>query len=278
MFRCINHSLSFQNGLPHEFDYFCVIAIFDKEVDVYSGARQFRFPMRRKLLTTVLSVIPLALFLTAPGLSAQDDIFVTPIPNAPFSGVINVQRSIVRQDGTVVNLKTARAIHRDSRGRIYNEYRTLLPASSSETPEVTRVLLYDPQTRTSTTLFPPQHAYRSTTTRRPPATTPPLFASYGPPNDFTREEDLGVQEMQGLGVHGLRHTQTIPADGAGSDKDIVVSDEYWYSEDLRINLVLKHNDPRTGSVIMTVTKIARADPDSSLFQIPDGYTGPEAAR
>jgi hypothetical protein len=27
-----------------------------------------------------------------------------------------------------------------------------------------------------------------------------------------------------------------------------------------------------------VTQISRADPDSSLFQIPDGYTGPEAAR
>jgi hypothetical protein len=52
----------------------------------------------------------------------------------------------------------------------------------------------------------------------------------------------------------------------------------WYSEDLRINLVLKHNDPRTGSVVLTVTQISRADPDSSLFQIPDGYTGPEAAR
>jgi hypothetical protein len=233
--------------------------------------------MRRKLLSAVLNVIALALFLTAPRLSAQDDIFVTPIPNAPFSGVINVERSIVRQDGTVVNLKTVRAIHRDSRGRIYNEYRTLLPASSSETPQITHVLLYDPQTRTSTTLFPPQHAYRSTTTRRPPATTPPVFASYGPQNEFTREEDLGVQQIQGLGVHGLRQTQTIPASG-GSDKDIVVSDEYWYSEDLRINLVLKHNDPRTGSVVMTVTQITRADPDSALFQIPDGYTGPEAAR
>jgi len=234
--------------------------------------------MRRKLLTTVLSVIALALFLAVPRLSAQDDIFVTPIPYSPFSGVINVERSVVRQDGTVVNLKTTRAIHRDSRGRIYNEYRTLLPTSSSETPQATHVLLYDPQTRTSTTLFPPQHTYRSSTTRRPPATTPPVFASYGPPNAFTREEDLGVQEMQGLGVHGIRHTQTIPAGTGSSDKDIVVTDEYWYSEDLRINLVLKHNDPRTGSVLMTVTQIARTEPDSSLFQIPDDYTGPETAR
>lgn len=232
--------------------------------------------MRRKLLTAVLSLIVVALFLIVPRLSAQDDIFVTPIPNAPFSGVINVERSIVRRDGSVVNLKTVRAIHRDSHGRIYNEYRTLLPASSGETPKVTHVLLYDPQTRTSTTLFPPQHAYRSSTARRPPTTTPPVFASYGPQNEFTREEDLGVQEMQGLAVHGLRHTQTIPA--GGSNEHIVVTDEYWYSEDLRINLMLKHNDPHTGSVILTVTQISRADPDSSLFQIPDGYTGPEAAR
>jgi hypothetical protein len=176
--------------------------------------------MRRKLLATVLSVMALALFPVVPRLSAQGDIFVTPIPNAPFSGVINVKRSIVQQGGTVVDLRSVRVIHRDSRGRIYNEYRTLLPASSSGTPQVSHVLLYDPQSRISTTLFPPQQAYRSVTTRRPPATTPPVFASFGPQNGFTREEDLGVQVMQGVAVHGLRHTQTIPAGTGSSDKDM----------------------------------------------------------
>ena len=71
--------------------------------------------MRRELLTVVIGVAP-GLLLIAPTLSAQDDIFVTPIPNAPFSAVINVERSIIRQDGTVLNLKTVRALHRDSRG------------------------------------------------------------------------------------------------------------------------------------------------------------------
>lgn len=234
--------------------------------------------MLRKLLTAVLSVLALALFLTVPTLAAQDDIFVTPIPNAPFSAVIHVERSVIRKDGAVMNLKTVRDIHRDSRGRIYNEYRTLLPSSSSETPQVTHVLLYDPQTRASTTVFPPQHTYRSATVRRPPATTPPVFASNGPQNAFTREEDLGVQEVQGVSAHGVRHTQTIPAGTGSAAKEVVVTDEYWYSEDLRINVVLKHNDSRTGSVTMTVTGITRTDPDSSLFQIPDGYTAPEVAR
>jgi hypothetical protein len=222
-------------------------------------------------------MIPLALSLTAPRLLAQDDIFVTPVPNAPFNGVISVERSIVQPNGTAVHLKTTRAIHRDSHGRIYNEYRTLLPASSSDTPAITSILLYDPQSRTSTTLYPPQRAYRSGTTKRPPATNPPVFASSGPSSEFTRDEDLGTKEIGGFWAHGLRHTQTIQA-GGGSGTDIVVSDEYWYSEDLRINLVLKHNDPRTGSVTLTVSQISRTDPDSALFQIPDGYTAPGAAR
>ena len=232
--------------------------------------------MRKELLPTALRVVVLALFSLGPKLLAQDDIFVTPIPNAPFSGVIEVQRSIVQQDGTPLNLKTVREIHRDSHGRIYNEYRTLLPVSSNETPPVTRVLLYDPQTRISTTLFPPQHAYSLTTIRRPPATMPPVFGSSGAQNEFASEEDLGVRVMFGLGVHGIRYTQTIPS--GSSEKDITVTDEYWYSEDLRINLLLKHNDPRNGAVIMTLTKVERVDPDSSLFQIPDGYTARDPSR
>jgi hypothetical protein len=227
--------------------------------------------MRRISIPVVLSLIAFGLLPAVPRLSAQDDIFVTPIPNAPFSGVVHVERSMVRRDGSVTSLKTARAIHRDTFGRIYNEYRMLLPASSNEAPPLTHILLYDPQTRTSTTLFPPQHAYRSTTTRRPPATTPPGSGFTGPQNQFAREEDLGVKEIDGLAVHGLRHTQTIRDNSGGSEKEIVVTDESWYSEDLRINLLLKHNDPRTGSVTLTVTQISRADPDSSLFRIPDGY-------
>ena len=82
--------------------------------------------------------------------------------------------------------------------------------------------------------------------------------------------------MQGVSAHGLRHTQTIPAASGGAGKDIVVTDEYWYSEDLRINVLLKHDDSRTGSVILTVTQIARTEPNASLFQIPDGYVGPPA--
>lgn len=145
--------------------------------------------MRQHLQVGVLSFFVLPLLLIVPKLSAQDDIFVTPVPNAPFSGVINVERSIVHKDGSAATLKTVRAIHRDVRGRIYNEYRTLQPASTNDPPQITHVLIYDPQTRTSTTLFPPQHLYRSSTTRRPP---PPLLPCL-PPVD--REMNLRVKKI-----------------------------------------------------------------------------------
>ena len=63
--------------------------------------------------------------------------------------------------------------------------------------------------------------------------------------------------------------QTIPAQDNG--KQIVVTDEYWYSDDLRINLMIKHNDPRTGSATLTVTQVGRTEPDAALFEIPSNY-------
>ena len=228
-----------------------------------------------------LAVLAIA---TAASGQGGPDVFVTPIPNAPFSGVINVQRSVVQHDGSIVELKTIRDIGRDSQGRIYNQYRALLPVSNNETPQVVRVLLYDPQTRTSAVLYPQQRTFTTGIVNRPPATVPPALLSASPTgnslpqNEFTKEEDLGTRQMEGLPVHGVRETQTISAQDSGTGKEMVVTDEYWYSADLRINVMLKHSDPRTGSVTMTVTHIARSEPDPAFLEIPDGYTPAGAAR
>jgi hypothetical protein len=41
--------------------------------------------------------------------------------------------------------------------------------------------------------------------------------------------------------------------------------------------MVKHNDPRKGSVTMTLTQATRSDPDPSLFQIPEGYKPADGA-
>jgi hypothetical protein len=221
-------------------------------------------------------LVLLAVAIVIPAAAAQD-IFVTPIPNVPFSGVVNVERSYVQPDGSIVSFRTIREIGRDSRGRIHNELRVFVPVSDTNTPPVVRIHLYDPQTRISTMLNPQKRIFWTQTVSNPPSTVPPA-PRYGsaiqqglPQNEFTREEDLGVHEFDGLLAHGFRETQTISAENSGNGKETVITDEYWYSDELRINLMIKHSDPRTGTVTLTVTQVARIEPDPSLFEIPDGY-------
>lgn len=217
-----------------------------------------------------------AFALMLPAAAAQD-IFVTPIPNAPFSAVINVERSFVQRDGSVTNVKTQRQIARDSRGRIYNEARTLVPNSSNQPSQVQRIHLYDPQTRVSTILNPEQQTFWTRTLNRPPETMPPGLTDATPianvvqQNEFLKKEDLGIQQIGGIAAHGVRETQTIPAESGGTQKEVTVTDEYWYSDDLRMNLLIKHSDPRKGSVTLSVGQVQRTEPDAAIFDIPAGY-------
>lgn len=126
-------------------------------------------------------------------------------------------------------------------------------------------------------LNPQQRTFSTETVNRPPATQPPalLYASPAssslPQSEFAKEEDLGTHQIDGLPAHGIREIQTIPAEKSGTGKEIVTTDEYWYSEDLRIYLVIKHDDPRTGSVSMIVSEVTLSEPDPALFRIPDDY-------
>jgi len=203
-------------------------------------------------------------------------IFVTPIPDVPFSGTVNVERTIVQPNGAVVSFRTVRAIGRDSVGRIHNEARALVPLSQNQTPPILSVHLYDPRTRTNVFVNPQQRTYWVNTVNHPPSTEPPDYyaspsAAGFPASQYAPQDDLGSRDIAGLPTHGVRVTQTIPAEGSGTGKEVVITDEYWYSEDLRMNLMVRHSDPRTGSVTMTVTQVTRTEPDSSFFEIPEGY-------
>jgi hypothetical protein len=219
-----------------------------------------------------------AIFTTAPGARAQagQGIFVTPVPGAPFVGLVSVQRTILQPGGHTLTIHTTHMIARDAQGRIRAEMSTFLLPNSTAAPVVVRVLIYDPQNRLSTTLFPVSRMFRIFPVRHPPATEAPAdyaspAGSTQPPSRYTNEQDLGTRTIAGQEVHGVRETQKIPAAASGTGKDIVVTDEYWYSYDLKMNLSVTHTDPRTGSVTMTVTGLTRIDPDPSLFAIPADY-------
>ena len=218
----------------------------------------------------------LALVVLIPVATAQArGVFVTPIPNVPLLAVVNTQSSQIQKDGTTLNRKTLSAIARDGHGRIFNERRPLIPASETATPPILSILVYDPQTRTSTFIDPQNRVAWQSTLNRPPSAVPPDVGSIPlggstPASPYIKEEDLGTRRMEGVDVHGTRDTQTIPAEANGG-KEITVVDEYWYSEDLRLNMLAIHKDPRTGEQTTTVTQVDRGEPDPAIFEIPSGY-------
>jgi hypothetical protein len=100
-----------------------------------------------------------------------------------------------------------------------------------------------------------------------------------PTRPVTTSENLGAQTIDGVPVEGRKITTTYPAGSQGNDRPIVVTSETWNSPELRLMILSKTVDPRSGENIMRMDNLSRSEPDPGLFQVPPGYqiveeTGP----
>jgi hypothetical protein len=86
------------------------------------------------------------------------------------------------------------------------------------------------------------------------------------------KEDLGEQVMEGVTAKGIRTTTVIPAGATGNEQPITVTSEEWFSTDLKVLVMTKHADPRSGETTYRLTDISRGEPDASLFDLPAGVT------
>lgn len=120
------------------------------------------------------------------------------------------------------------------------------------------------------------------------APAPPPHAGHGPDMMiYTHEtgkpkvEQLGEETIEGVKAEGTRHTVTIPAGAIGNDREINIVTEQWRSPELQTTVMKRHSDPRFGETVFRLTNINRAEPASSLFQVPSDYAvkedGPGAA-
>ncbi|MGI4756069.1 MAG: hypothetical protein ACRYGF_04380 [Janthinobacterium lividum] len=195
-------------------------------------------------------------------------VFVTPIPNIPFSAMVQISSTRLLPDGSSEMRKTENRIARNSQGVIYNEMRRMMPVAFQGMPPLTSSHVYDPGSGVSTFWEPTSNVARSTVLppqqmrERKPFTLPLAGAV---------DTDLGESTMSGVGVHGLRRTFHIDATQGGTLKPLVVTDEYWYSEDLHLVMLQKHDDSRTGEQIVVVTAVQRTEPDAKQFAVPEGY-------
>ena len=83
---------------------------------------------------------------------------------------------------------------------------------------------------------------------------------------------LEHKTIDGLAVEGRHNSETIPAGQIGNDLPITITSEEWTSTDLKVLVLTKHNDPRTGESTYRLTNIVRAEPDPSYFMVPPDYT------
>jgi len=87
-----------------------------------------------------------------------------------------------------------------------------------------------------------------------------------------KKEDLGEQVIEGLPARGTRTTTVIPVGAIGNELPITVTSEEWLSPDLKVLVMTKHADPRSGETTYRLTSITRGEPDPSLFDLPAGVT------
>jgi hypothetical protein len=201
---------------------------------------------------------------------------VPAIPSAPFSATVTTRfKSRWIGDRTKFHVdETSFTIARDAKGRTYDDIKW-----SAGNWQVTSGHIYDPATRLNTTLIAEQHIARlwksvgeqpeyetNPQSAKTPLTAEPPFWIYGEP--VWHKEDLGIQMMEGVMVHGVRLVRNIPASASGTGQPVETTDEFWYSAELHMNLLIRHTDPRDGEQMFKLTRIKRGEPDPALFQVP----------
>ena len=85
-------------------------------------------------------------------------------------------------------------------------------------------------------------------------------------------KDLGSKDIEGVKALGKLRSYEIPAGEIGNRNAIVVTNETWSSPDLKVTLLSKTSDPRSGERIYRLAGLKRDEPAPALFTVPSDYT------
>lgn len=219
------------------------------------------------------------------------------VAGAPYSAQAVTERVQTLADGNRIVQSTSGAVVRDGRGRVRRD--ESLPGFVSEAGDGPHlVMIEDPvagvhwtlDARTKTAIKMPFARMKpgAMGAFRPPPVGPDKtwFVAAAPPASGAKivekiqaapdanlsETDLGTQNVEGVSAQGTRVTHTIAAGTMGNEQPIVITTETWYSPELKVLVMSKTNDPRMGETTYKLTNILRAEPDASLFQVPEDYT------
>ena len=230
------------------------------------------------------------------------------VTGAPYSGEETQEHTQTLSDGThITQPMMRRVMYRDSLGRTRVERPLMMgpQRASANAPQAPTVIeITDPEAGVQYTLdTQAKIAHRSTVQSQnlpiagragnfvqmapasrvavatlsggaPSPTAPNVVSGVSGPAfrpQFSTEK-LGTQVIEGVLAEGERTTTTIPEGEQGNDRPIVTSAEIWTSPELKMVVLQKFNDPRSGESILKMSNLSRSEPDASLFQPPPDYT------
>ncbi|MDQ3487404.1 MAG: hypothetical protein M3468_06685 [Acidobacteriota bacterium] len=58
----------------------------------------------------------------------------------------------------------------------------------------------------------------------------------------------------------------------GNAQELKIISEQWFSDELQVLVMTKHNDPRSGESVYRLRNVLRIEPDPSLFMVPGDYS------
>jgi hypothetical protein len=230
------------------------------------------------------------------------------VTGAPYSAVAVTETVQTLTDGNRIVRRSATSIARDGHGRVRREEQ----AEDGTVTSVTSVTILDPVAKTTYLLDPANRTAqpmpllagaefkmvgdaRTFTMQVAPVGLPDakrksavegqaMSAGWVTSSNFDwkradiRRESLGTQALEGVAAEGTRTVETIPAGQIGNERPIEIVSEQWYSQELRVTLMSRHDDPRSGETLYRLTNLQRNEPDPGLFQVPAGYTVKEAMK
>jgi hypothetical protein len=195
----------------------------------------------------------------------------------PYSATVVHQSNRKLTDGTTISEQGHHFAARDSQGRVRVE--TRMAKGKNGEPDTVMVFLSDPVAHTVTTWISGPNIENKTASvvkitadRKQEAAAQPRVVSDSRPQPVVTTENLGTVMLQGVPVTDVRTTTIVPIGRAGNDAPITKTLEVWTSDDLKLVMKQRAEDPRIGVTVVELDEFSRAEPDPKLFRVPPGYT------
>lgn len=198
----------------------------------------------------------------------------TPVTGAPYSAVRTSDSVRSLAGGNQIEHQDQSKVYRSSQGQVRVEETFTPPAGAANQNPRTAITIFDPVAGNITRLDPQTKTAFQMQLKTPNGSQ---TGQAHPPHDNSNRAnvqttDLGSQIVNGVNATGVRTTLTIAAGAIGNTQPIQVVREVWTSTDLKVPVLVKTTDPRSGNSTSQLTNIVRAEPDATLFQVPSDYT------